>query len=498
MPLGFPGGPEDLLVNDAGEALRLDRAFSWEAPLGIHGLMHMVIPEAHAADRYQIDTLFMFMANMAWNSSMNPGEAIRMLTDQDEHGDYRIPFVIYADAFFSETVPYADLVLPDTTYLERHDCISMLDRPIGSAHGPADAIRIPVLKPDRDVRPFQDVLIDLAGRLKLPNFVDAAGAPLYLSYADYMVRHERKPGVGPLAGFRGADGAEAGKGAVNPSQLDRYVENASFWQHHLPPEQLYYKHANRAYLQGAKAMGLIDGDGKITLQIYSEILQKFRLAARGHGDRQPPARLRARIERFMDPLPFWYVPIEQTLVDPEKFPLHAITQRPMAMYHSWGSQNAWLRQILSENRLYMHRDTAASLGLRDDDWAIVESRKGRLKCQIRTMEGVNPNTVWTWNAIGKRSGAWTLDENAPESKRGFLLNHVISEYLPADASGRIGANTDPVTGQAAWFDLTVRIERCADGDPETSPHLRSLKPPFVVDRPQILRFGAPKRGTGGK
>src|SRR3546814_19333404 len=50
--------------------------------------------------------------------------------------------------------------LPDTTYLERWDCISILDRPICSAEGPADSIRQPVLKPDRDVRPFQDVLID--------------------------------------------------------------------------------------------------------------------------------------------------------------------------------------------------------------------------------------------------------------------------------------------------------------------------------------------------
>ncbi len=30
-------------------------------------------------------------------------------------------------------VAYADLILPDTTYLERHDCISLLDRPICEA-----------------------------------------------------------------------------------------------------------------------------------------------------------------------------------------------------------------------------------------------------------------------------------------------------------------------------------------------------------------------------
>ena len=52
-------------------------------------------------------------------------------------------------------VAYADLILPDTTYLERWDCISLLDRPICAADGPADAIRQPVLAPDRDVRPFR-------------------------------------------------------------------------------------------------------------------------------------------------------------------------------------------------------------------------------------------------------------------------------------------------------------------------------------------------------
>ncbi len=469
-PLGFPRGPEDLLVDEAGEALRLDRAFSWEAPLAVHGLMHMAIARAYEAGPDRIDTLFLFMSNMAWNSAMNPGETTRMLSACDAAGNYRIPFVIVADAFASETVAYADLVLPDTTYLERYDCISLLDRPIGSAHGPADAIRIPVLRPDRDVRPFQDVLIDLAGRLGLPEFATGTGVPLYSSYADYMVRHERRPGIGPLAGFRGKDGQAIGVGAPNPRQLDRYIKNGSFWQHELPAEQLYFKHANRAYLAGAKAMGLLESDDQIVLQLYCEPLQRFRLAAEGHGSRRPPERLRARISRFFDPLPIWYQPLEQAMTDRAKFPLYAITQRPMAMYHSWGSHNAWLRQILPENRIYLHRDLAVQLGIRDEDWVWVRSRNGNLKCRARTMSGVNRDTVWTWNAIGKRTGAWALAHDAPEFRRGFLLNHLISEYLPDRPGQAADSNSDPITGQAAWFDLTVSIEPCEPNTPdETSP-----------------------------
>jgi sulfite dehydrogenase (quinone) subunit SoeA len=449
----------------------------------------MVIANAWAGDPYKIDTLFMYMANMAWNSSMNPDDAMRMMTDKDAAtGEYRIPHIIYSDAFFSEMVPYADLVLPDTTYLERWDCISLLDRPIGSPEGPADAIRQPVLTPDRDVRPFQDVLIELGARLRLPGFVNDNGGPTWSSYADYIVHHQRTPGVGPLAGWRGEDGSEAGKGAVNPHQLERYVANECFWQHHLPPEQLYYKHANQAYLEQAHRMGLIGNTAQIVLQLYSEPLQRFRLAAEGHGKVQPPDSERARIKQYFDPLPIWYVPFEQAMVEQAAYPLHAITQRPMAMYHSWGSQNAWLRQIFGHNRLYVNRRTGLALGLEDDGFAWVISRTGRVKCQVRLMDGVNPDTVWTWNAIGKRSGAWNLSADAPESQKGFLLNHVISEFLPADG-GRQRSNSDPVTGQAAWYDLRVRVERA---EPEAAAtlhsHLRRL--PGLSAPPDTLRFNA--------
>jgi anaerobic selenocysteine-containing dehydrogenase len=103
--LSFPHGPDDLLVDEAGGPLRIDKAFSWEAPLGLHGMMHTVIGNAGAGDPYPIDTLFMFMANMAWNSAMNPGETTRVLTEKRADGEYVIPHVIYSDAYFSRRCP---------------------------------------------------------------------------------------------------------------------------------------------------------------------------------------------------------------------------------------------------------------------------------------------------------------------------------------------------------------------------------------------------------
>ncbi len=488
--LGFPRGPEDLLIDEDGKPSRIDKAFSWDAPIAAHGMMHMVIANAHAGDPYPIDVLFMYMANMAWNSSMNTAGTMKMLTDKDEKtGEYRIPKIIYSDAYDSEMVAYADLILPDTTYLERYDCISLLDRPISEPDAVQDAIRWPVIEPDRDVRGFQTVMLDLGARLSLPGFADAHGVPLYKDYADYIVRHERRPGIGPLAGFRGREGDRAGRGASNPDQLKQYIENGSFFSAHIPLEAQFFKHANQAYQDFAVKMGFFDTPKPVVFQLYSEPLQKFRLAGEGLREPVAPESHRARIVAAFDPLPDWYRPFEEAAVDEGEFPYHAISQRPMAMYHSWGSMNAWLRQIHTKNPLYVPGKVCDTHGLKSGDWVWLTSRHGRIKVEIRRTDAVNDGTMWTWNAVGKRRGAWALDKNAPEGTKGFLLNHLIHELLPPKEDGMRWSNSDPVTGQAAWYDLMVRIEKADTGE-EAEPNFPAiLRPVDLPEPPDELRYG---------
>jgi anaerobic selenocysteine-containing dehydrogenase len=482
--LGYPLGPEHLALKEDGSPSRIDKAFSWENPLSAHGMMHMVISNAHAGDPYKIDTLFLYMANMAWNSSMNTRAVIEMLTDKGEDGEYVIPRIIYSDAYSSEMVAYADLILPDTTYLERHDCISLLDRPIGEADAAADAIRWPVVEPDRNVRGFQSVLIDLGARLGLPGFVNEGGGAKYKDYADYIVNHERRPGVGPLMGFRG-NGEAVGRGAPNPDQIKRYIENGAFFLAHMPEDGSYFKPWNKSYQDWAVKIGLFDAPSPYLFSLYSEPMRRFQLAAEGHGDRQPPDHLRDRLKQAMEPLPCWYTPFGDE--DAEDYPIHALTQRPMAMYHSWGSQNAWLRQIHGQNPLYLPTAIWEKHGFAEGDWARVSSPHGEIVVPVAHMAGLNPNTVWTWNAIGKRKGAWALEENAPEATKGFLLNHLIHELLPAKGDGLRWSNSDPVTGQAAWFDLRVKIEKVAARH-QTEPNLPPIKSP-VPKAPKNRRQG---------
>ena len=475
--LGFVHGPEDLALDENGKPVRIDKAFSWENPMSAHGLMHMVISNAYAGDPYKIDTLFMYMANMSWNSSMNTSGVMKMLTDKDEKGDYVIPKIIYSDAYSSEMVAYADLILPDTTYLERHDCISLLDRPISEADGAADAIRWPVIEPDRDVRGFQSVLVDLGARLDLPGFINEDGSPKYRDYADYIVNHLRKPDIGPLAGFRG-DGSAEGRGPVNPKQIEAYIENGGFYVSHVPEEAKYFKPWNGAYQDWAVELGLYDSPTPYIFNLYSEPMRKFQLAAEGVGERLPPEHLKDQLKKVMSPLPIWYS-TEPNNEEKDEYPIHALTQRPMAMYHSWGSQNAWLRQIHGLNPLYVPTKIMKDYNLKTGDWVKLSSTHNSITVPVAEMASLNENTVWTWNAIGKRKGAWALDPNAPEATKGFLLNHLIHELQPKKGDGHRWSNSDPVTGQAAWFDLKVKLEKTT-APKESQPSFEEIKSPVGI------------------
>ena len=236
MPLGWPAKPEDLFVDDLGEPVRIDKAFSWEYPLAVHGLMHNVITNAWRGDPYRIDTLLLFMANMAWNSSMNTVEVRKMLADKDENGEYKIPFLVVCDTFASETVAFADLVLPDTTYLERHDVLSMLDRPISEFDGPVDSVRIPVLPPEGECKPFQEVLIELGSRLGLPAFVKEDGVAEYRDYPDFIINHETSPGsgIGYPGRLAGQGRREVPQGRAQPAAMGDVCQEGCFYHHELP------------------------------------------------------------------------------------------------------------------------------------------------------------------------------------------------------------------------------------------------------------------------
>ena len=239
-----------------------------------------------------------------------------------------------------------------------------------------------------------------------------------------------------------------------------------------------YKHANKAYLETATAMGLIAGArADRPAALCRAVAALPPRGARAMGRCVPPEKDRERIATYFDPLPFWYPPFEEARIDRERLPaardhpaadadvpflalaerLAAPDPRPEPAVHEPGRRRAASAS-----------PTTTGSGCR--------AMPAASEAQIKLMDGVNPDTVWTWNAIGKRSGAWNLAADSPE----------FTQRLPAeppdhrDCCRRTAAiryaNADPITGQAAWYDLRVRVEKVAAGrSRRTAPALRDAR-----------------------
>ena len=393
MPLGLPTGPEDLLLEPDGTPMRIDKAYSWEAPLAAHGLMHMVIANAWAgdpvSDRHAVPVHGQHGVELVDEHRRHDGDADRQGSRRP--ANTRIPHIIYSDAYASEMVAYADLVLPDTTYLERWDCISLLDRPISRRRR-----RRPTRSASRSCRPTATcapsrTCCSISARGSgCPAWSTTTGAPRYPGgYADYIVNHERAPGHRParrLARRR----RQRSSAAARPirSQLEAYVGERLLLAARTGADRSASTSSPTRISRFRRAHGFrAERRDRSSCSSIPSRCRDSVSPREGHGPIQPPDALRARLETAFDPLPIWYAPLERQ-ASPKRFPLHALTQRPMTMYHSWGSQNAWLRQIYGRNVSMSAAATARAHGLADDDWAGSSATSARIRVPDPHMDGV--------------------------------------------------------------------------------------------------------------
>lgn len=107
-----------------------------------------------AGKPYKLDTALFYMTNPAFSTP----------NAKDWEEAMKTMFVIDTSPFPGETAMMADLILPDTTYLERYQ-----DAPTYPFQGwPMAQIRTPAIKPLYDVRTFGNTLIEIGKRIKGP------------------------------------------------------------------------------------------------------------------------------------------------------------------------------------------------------------------------------------------------------------------------------------------------------------------------------------------
>lgn len=219
----------------------------------------------------------------------------------------KIPFHVSIDPFLNESNLFADMVLPEATYLERWDLLS----PPPMEGVPYVALRQPLTKPMGSSLPFSEILTELAQRIgngmeryfgfgrmenyieamvrKIPRLVDAGGIDFLMEkgiWVDSESKSERKRLKTPSGKFE----FEPSLPAYAPIPYHQTLKEGEFhlvtfeWNVHSHSQTANCKwlmeivHRNPLWIneETAKRMNLNDGDQvKVTSSLGSLITPVF-------------------------------------------------------------------------------------------------------------------------------------------------------------------------------------------------------------------------------
>jgi anaerobic selenocysteine-containing dehydrogenase len=204
----------------------------------------------------------------------------------------RVPFHVSIDPFLNESNLYADLLLPEATYLERWDLLS----PPPMEGIPYIALRQPLAKPMGQSLPFSEILIELAHRVgngmeryfrfgrmehyieaiirRIPKLMDAGGIDFLMDKGIWVDR-EMKPERKKLRTSSGRFEFEPSLPSYTPIPHHQQLRESEF---HL----ITFQWNVHSYAQTANCKWLAEIVHQNPLWINEETAQKMSLS---NGDR---------------------------------------------------------------------------------------------------------------------------------------------------------------------------------------------------------------------
>ncbi|EWH01547.1 molybdopterin-dependent oxidoreductase [Halomonas sp. BC04] len=388
---------------------RIDMARTERWPMTSH-MMQETGPNHLAGDPYKLDTAMFFYTNPIWTA---PDPKVWEEAFKDV-------FVIDTSPFPGETAMYADLILPDSTYLER-----LQDSPTYPFEGwPMTALRVPAVEPIYDTRHFGDILIGIGKRL------DGPAGEYYreLDSVENVLRHR-------AAGF-----------ADNPG--DNGVNDFESWKE----KGVWYKKPYHWRLERGR---FYEWDGlDYTLQMSPEEVKakllrtpsgKFEFKSGFLEANADYIETEMGIPRERAGLIQWVEPQHSGgdgdlyFVTP-KTPLHA-EGRGANVPH-----NIAIHQPIVGGRdtvyLEVHPRTARERGIRNGDRVRITSDVGSIEAECRFVAAHRPDTL----VLPFEFGHWAQGRWA----KGRGPGH----------SGEVTANvSDPISGLASYYTGKVRLER---------------------------------------
>jgi anaerobic selenocysteine-containing dehydrogenase len=410
LPVKSEDYMDDYAKNGPWKAFpRVDLKGHEDGYLLAHQMLQEVGPNSLAGKPYKLDTVMFYLTNPIWTAP-NGQQWEKALAEL---------FVITTDPFPSETAMFADVILPDHTYLER-----LQDAPTYPFQGyPMAQLRVPAVKPLYDTKYYGDTLIEIGKRIKGP-----------------MGEYYRALGNNENVIRALAQGFAASPGDNGVNDFESWKEKGVWYRKPYLWQQRngeFYEWDGKAYAKAMTAAQVRENlfktdSGKF--EIRSGALEKNAawIAAKTGRD---PARLM---------FPQWEEPQH-----PGGGDLHMVT--PKVAMHAEG-RGANLPTAISllqpamggRDRVYIeiHPETARQRGIADGDRVKVTSSVGTIEGYCRYFEGTRPDTL----VFPMEHGHWAMGRWA--------------KNRPPGHCGEVTVNqSDRVTGQCNYYTTKVSVAK---------------------------------------
>ncbi len=435
------------------KALHLKDGFKGEAAYPTHHVSHQVLPMIKDGHEGRPEVY--------WWSCYNPGfingdnkELQSILKDEKI-----MPFLITSTIVYDESSQFADLILPDVTYLERWDWEDMV-----SANQIAEFyIRQPLVKPLGESRCQGDVWPELAKRMGFelaykdkkdfvrqscemtPGVREAGGF-------DYMMKkgvwHDKD--AKPNYGFYEAKVDVSGDGVI----LDK--ETGVYWN---------WKKAGVTSEAEAMKNGYLGTDGAKGAYVAQNIEGKAYKAYPPNTSFTKSGLLDFYSDNFVKKgLPAFptYTPIPEhvKMADDE---MNLTTYKVAVHTHSRTAHCKWLTEIKHDNPGWINTKTAEARGIKNGDEIRVFNDLGEIKTTAYVTEGIVPGVIAISHHLGRRHSGVYGSGNASPTSGGAAsdpdVKNIWWKKHGTHPNAIIPNSSDPISGTQRWMDTVVRVAK---------------------------------------
>jgi anaerobic selenocysteine-containing dehydrogenase len=348
----FPLPEADTIAQQGLSMPRIDGAGDTPFPLASHAAVNF--PKAVLAQTpYPLDTLMIYHTNPLFK---------RADSESYKRAFEKIPFIVNFTPFMDETAHYSDLILPDSTFLERWESTSVSSS-LGRA---AFGVRQPVVAPLYNTLNTGDLIIKLAKKM---------GKPLAAAFpwedSEHLIK-ERIRGI-----------QESGKGSVVSAYSKKFwkklLEKGGWWE-----TDYHFDELDKTFKTPSKKFEFFSQIMKTGVEKLSAEEKSSALITRVKGD-----------QKFM---PHYEPPRYQGRE--KKFPLILIPFPTASLGSGGGANKPYLQEIFGglhrltwESWVEINPELAGRLNIKDHDQVWIESSRGKFRTLAKIYPGAFPDII---------------------------------------------------------------------------------------------------------